>query len=75
MGEGTKAAICVLLFVAYFSVMTGFIAYSESRVNEREYACVALGYEGYDSSGYDACRSGENPVILVPYENAFDRVE
>ena len=74
MRDGWKGALVVILICVYFIVATGFIAYAEARENEREYACVALGYDGYDRN-YDACSSGENPIMVYPYETVFDRIE
>ena len=63
--------ILTVIFLVLFTIVVIWLTADVQREIEREFTCVGLGYEGYDE-GNEACYSGTNPMILVPYEAVFE---
>lgn len=70
MIDDWKSAVFALLFVAYFVGLGVLVTHIAVQESEREYVCIMLGYESYDTN-YESCSSGSNPIILRPYESVF----
>ena len=62
----------ILIAVLYVGLMTFVITRAAVQQSERNWACIAVGYESYDVR-HKACSEGSNPIVLYPYEEAFDR--
>jgi hypothetical protein len=62
----------ILVAVGYAVFLTLVITKGVVLQNERELACISVGYEGYDAA-YKACRARSNPIVLYPYEEALAR--
>lgn len=58
------------IVILYTVLITGSIV----RENEREFACLGMGYDGYHGSPR-GCYVGTDPMVVYPYETVFDRIE
>ena len=65
------ATLAVIVIAVFY---TALITLSIVRENEREFACVGLGYDGYRNSPR-GCYVGTDPIMVYPYKTVFDRIE
>ena len=70
--EWTFLVLVVGVSLAVFMALGGFLEMGAAR--EQEFACVSLGYDRYDKI-YDACASGEDPIVMRPYASVLEGCE